>query len=151
MKLVQVGGHQKNSEIMWAMVDDADYELVCQFNWSIKKNKHTNYANSRKNNIHMHRFIMGLEYGDKRQVNHKDGNGLNNQRENLEICSPMYNSQSINKPNTNKGSVCLIKKPWYARININKVKYQQFFATEEEARKFIEETIEANKHLVIPE
>ncbi len=155
MKLVQVGGHYKGKEQMWAMVDDDDYELVSQFKWSILRDKYTNYASSTKNRaIQMHRLIMGLEFGDIRVVNHKDGNGLNNQRDNLEICSQMYNSQSINKPNSNKGNVQLRKdcpiNPWYATIIINKVRHSKNFASEEEARKFIDDIIESNKHLIIP-
>ena len=155
MKLIQVGGHHKDSEPMWSMVDDDDYEKLSQFNWSILRKKHTNYATSKNRTIFMHRLIMGLEYGDKRVINHIDGNGLNNQRANLEICTNMYNTQSINKPNSNKGNVRFLKdycrqKPWRAEIRINKVRHVKYFATEQEGDKFIEETIEQNKHLIIP-
>jgi len=148
MKTIQVGGHKKNSEIMWAMVDDEDFERVSQYNWSISKSKYTSYAKTEKSNksILLHRFILCLDFGDKRQVNHIDGNGLNNQRSNIEICSQMYNNQSINKPNSNKGCVAYIDnprltKPWHSQIAINKVRYQKYFSTEEEAKKFIAEIL----------
>jgi hypothetical protein len=143
MKTIQVGGHRRNSEIMWAMVDDEDYDFVSQYRWITLKKLHTTYARATQSNksVYLHRLIMGLDYGDKRVVNHIDGNGLNNQRENIEICSHTYNNQSINKPNTNKGNIwyykkCIIK-PYRATIIINKVRHSKYFATEEEAKQLI--------------
>lgn len=148
MKTIQVGGHNKNSKIIeYAMISDEDFERVSQIKWSIDKRKYTSYCFTKttskpRKTIMLHRFIMGLDFGDKRVVNHIDGNGLNNQRSNIEICSPLYNSQSINRPNTNKGCVTYIdkrnlSKPWRASIVINKKHHQPYFSTEEEAKQFI--------------
>jgi len=152
MKTIQVGGHRKNSKIEWAMISDEDFHRVSQYKWSLCKSRHTTYAfaftksHPLTKTIYLHRFLMGLDFGDKRVVNHKDGNGLNNQRENIEICSQLYNTQSINKPNTNKGCVINIynrnrTNPYRARITINKVNHQKYFATEEEAKQFISDKI----------
>jgi len=147
MKTIQVGGHRRNSKIMWAMVDDEDFELVSKHKWSVLKLPHTTYAYTRtscplRKTIYLHRLLFNLDFGDKRVVNHIDGNGLNNQRENIEVCSSLYNNQSINKPNSNKGyvyydNVTKRTKPYSAEITINKVRHQKYFATEEEARQFI--------------
>jgi hypothetical protein len=143
MKTIQVGGRRKNSQIAWAMVSDEDFERVSQFKWSIIKARRTIYVATfvSKKAVYLHRFLMGLDFGDKRQVNHIDGNGLNNQRENIEVCTALYNNQSINKPNTNKGYVAHISKYWHASINVNKVTHQKNFATEEEGRQFIADKI----------
>ena len=150
MKTIQVGGHRKNSKSVYAMVDDEDFERVSELKWYILKAAHTTYAATRtlcqlRKTVYLHRFLMGLDFGDKRVVNHIDGNGLNNQRNNIEVCSQMYNTQSINKPNSNKGYVVHVTKPWYASININKVRYQKYFATEEEANQFIADKL-SNKN-----
>ena len=78
---------------------------------------------------------------DKRVINHIDGDGLNNKKENLEICSIMYNSQSINKPNSNVGHIYFEKNTekvkrstnWRFMIVINKKRHSKRFVTKEEA------------------
>jgi len=44
--------------------------------------------------IVMHRVIAGLDRFDPREVDHKDGNGLNNTRNNLRIYSRQQNAQN---------------------------------------------------------
>lgn len=87
-----------------ALVDDEDYERVAQFKWCVSDHGRMGHikwyactGNSaasgkdirgrtkrkRPSLIRMHRFIMGVT--DKRVVHHKDDNGLNNQKSNLEI------------------------------------------------------------------
>lgn len=41
----------------------------------------------------MHRLLMGLGTGDGRVIDHVDGDGLNNTRINLRICTPTQNAQ----------------------------------------------------------
>lgn len=71
------------------MVDDEDYEYLNQFKWYILKDDHTNYAvRYEKTNhgyevISMGREILGVK--GKMTVDHRDHNGLNNQRYNLRI------------------------------------------------------------------
>ncbi len=83
------------------LIDDEDYDKVKDFSWRLNtgSNKHTYYAQhtiyeKRKfvKRISIHRLIMGLgDYSeDKRQINHIDGNGLNNKKEKLEIGDHMY-------------------------------------------------------------
>lgn len=68
---------------MVALVDDEDYEEVMRFYWFALTNGHVTYA-ARKDNsttVYMHLDLMGD--GDGRQVDHQDGDGLNNRRGNL--------------------------------------------------------------------
>ena len=79
-----------------ALVDDEDYEYLCQFNWYARKDKRTYYAvrsvhlkNGKVYSEHMHRVIMNTTKGNV--VDHIDHNGLNNQKYNLRNCTPNEN------------------------------------------------------------
>ncbi len=72
----------------------------------------------------MHREILGLDHGDRRQVDHINGDGLDNRKENLRICDTSKNviNRSIGKINTSgyKGVNWRKKsKKWVARIGFN--------------------------------
>ncbi len=80
-----------------ALVDDEDFEYLNQWKWQAHKCVNTYYAvrNYRENgvsiSIKMHREILELK--DKRKFgDHKDGNGLNNQRYNLRVASRRENN-----------------------------------------------------------
>jgi hypothetical protein len=155
MPLVQVGGHQTRtlSNIMFADVDDDDFDKICNYKWAInsQSSKHTMYAHTRTggNKIHMHRLIMGLgDYRyDKRIINHIDGNGLNNKKSNLEICDAMHNSQSFRKHHNHRCGLVYLDnsmkriKRWRACITINKVQFAKRFETENEAKQYIDNII----------
>ena len=87
-------------------VDDSDYEWLNQWKWRIEISKwgkyavRTDYSNGKKN-IKMSRVILGLT-DPKIQSEHKDRNGLNNQRRNLRTATNQQNS--INQIGCNKSS-----------------------------------------------
>lgn len=93
----------------FALVDDEDYDELSKHNWSavFPKNSVTYYAirsdlsSGKKKTVQMHRLILGA-IGKPGFVDHKDGNGLNNQRSNIRLCTPSQNSQ-----NKKKDSNCL--------------------------------------------
>lgn len=79
-----------------ALVDDADFEALAKYKWQAKRDKKTWYVYRRarksdgeKGLMSMHRQIMVA--GPGREVDHKDGDGLNNQRDNLRLCSHAQN------------------------------------------------------------
>lgn len=158
MSKIQVGGYQLRTKdkMLFADVDIEDVEILSQYKWIQNKSssKHTVYAYTpcTQKNVHMimHRLIMGLGdfKNDKRIINHKDGNGLNNKKDNLEICDSLYNSQSFNRPNSTQQIGCVAIdtsmkriKRWRAVIVIYKIKYQKRFKTEEEGREWIKEIL----------
>ena len=70
-----------------ALVDDEDFEYLNQWKWTAAKGGHTFYAirnymiDGVVTRVYMHRLIIKPE--GRSQVDHKDHNGLNNQRSNL--------------------------------------------------------------------
>lgn len=94
----------------FALVDDGDYEWLNQWKWCAAKQtartlyviRMGNMGNGKERNIRMHREILGLKFGDRRQSDHIDHNGLNNQRFNLRICSHRQNSFNVKAHNDAK-------------------------------------------------
>lgn len=129
-------------------VDDADFEIVNKYKWSIQKNGKTFYALriENKKGILLHRFILGL--GNINHVDHKDRNGLNCQRENLRFCNSSQNGVNVIKRNINCTSKYLgvhftkrkhndkIYNYWEARVSLNgKPKRLGLFKSEIEAAR----------------
>lgn len=82
----------------FALVDNEDYKWLNQWKWCARPDGYTCYVqrhshriNGKPIHVQMHREILGLKRGDKRQCDHIDGNGLNNQRSNLRICTQSQN------------------------------------------------------------
>lgn len=79
-----------------AIVDDADFEELSKYKWCAAKCRHTVYALHRLGQhgygMLMHRLI--LDASPDKHVDHKDGDGLNNRRENIRLCSARQNSQA---------------------------------------------------------
>ncbi len=127
----------------FALVDDEDFEWLVRYRWSIDKHPHTYYANTYKQheNIRMHRLILGLKKGDKRECDHIDGNGLNNQKSNLRICTNQQNqyNRKLTKDSVSKyKGVCWRKYigKWQANICMNgKIICLGSFSDEQQAAK----------------
>lgn len=107
-----------------ALVDDDDYELVAPFNWCAHVTTNTVYARrtfNSKPHIYLHRFIMGVGHGDRREVDHRDRNGLNCQRSNLRVSTHGQNicNQKKRRNNTSgyKGvSWWRMRGKWLAKV-----------------------------------
>jgi len=93
-----------------ALIDDEDYELISQHKWCAYKHRKMFYAsrscyiNGLKTVIRMHRLIMNAPDGT--QVDHINGNGLDNRKENLRLVSNhqnQWNRHSISGKSKYKG------------------------------------------------
>lgn len=130
----------------FAQVDDEDYEWLNQFKWHIyesKKNKfyaaRNVWLNGKNKQISLHRFIMNSPVNF--QIDHRDGDGLNNQKSNLRICNSQQNSMNrgsrIGASSKYKGVYFdAYSNKWRAEIKLNGVYiYRKIFDSEIEAAK----------------
>ena len=121
------------------IVDDRDYDWLRQYKWQIYLDKHTAYARATANylnGIRMHSLIM--QPGEGLEVHHKDGNGLHNWRDNLEVVSRRIHVSRTRFHKEGKSSkyygVTKKRNFWQAQIYIKPKKiYIGLFRTEEEA------------------
>ena len=133
----------------FTIVDDEDYEWLNQWSWSAHYNVEGDsyYArragklpNGKIINIRMHRQILGLDYGDKRQGDHIHHNTLDNRRSELRIVeSRLNNSNRINKNSCTSQYVGVYfesaRGKWKASILVNNsLKFLGRYDIEEDAR-----------------
>src|ERR671923_1500933 len=84
---------------LFALVDDADYEWLNQWKWSIGSNRYAYRINEQNRGIYMHRLITNAPNG--MQVDHINGNKLDNRRENLRVCTKHENMRNRGKQKNN--------------------------------------------------
>jgi hypothetical protein len=86
-----------------ALVDADDFEFLNQWKWSYGSDGYAirfeNVGRNKRKLVLMHRIL--LKPGEKQQIDHKNGNRLDNTRDNLRTCD-----HSLNQRNK-------IKKPWF--------------------------------------
>lgn len=150
IKLSQRNKKSKNRHLI-ALVDDADYDYLNQWKWSGEKHRNTFYAHrvvtaGEKNiKIKMHRLIANVT-DPKLLIDHIDGNGLNNCKSNIRVCTSSQNSMNRKKYTRNKSSkfkgVFLHKdNKWVASIGLpnRQRKYLGWFEHEIDAAKAYDE------------
>ena len=125
----------------YAIVDDEDYPLLSKFNWYAsgpKKNgKFYAVRDVDNKHVHMHRIIMSVP--NDLEIDHRDGNGLNNQKDNLRYSTRLGNVANIGLRRNNTSGfkgVSFNRKSgkWTAQVGIDgKNIYLGRFSSMEEA------------------
>lgn len=105
-----------------ALIDDADADLVLAHKWFAlhdpTRNKFTAARNvprhedrRRQRTQHLHRFLMGLDFGNPMQVDHINFDTLDNRRSNLRIVTGKQNRQ--HQPAKRGASSRFVGVSWY--------------------------------------
>lgn len=128
----------------YALVDDEDYHRIINYK-NCKWFYHTEYAmatiydeQKRTHTINMHRIIMNAQKGQ--QVDHINGNRLDNRKENLRFVTNSQNQMNRKKVGAKSGYKGVYWQPglskWFAGIYVNgKSKHLGYFIDKVEAAK----------------
>jgi hypothetical protein len=110
----------------YALIDDVDFEIVSKYKWCVGQFGNTYCAmrkDSSRNTVYMHRLIMNTPFG--KDTDHINGNGLDNRRKNLRVCTHSQNLQNqtrVNIKNTSGVSGVYWDKQlnkWRARAKVS--------------------------------
>lgn len=118
-----------------ALVDDEDAEPVRALTWWLHESCYARGAGG----VYMHRLIMGLKRGDGLQVDHINGDGLDNRRVNLRVVTHAQNQQNqtpqVGCSSRYRGVVWhKARGKWWARCKHQGRQYSAgYFADEDEA------------------
>lgn len=77
----------------WAVVDLDDYERIAIYHWYLSGRGYAFRSSGRKS-VFMHRQILNFPLEES--INHRNGDQLDNRKENLEACSQLDNTR-VNK------------------------------------------------------
>lgn len=133
----------------FAIVDDEDYEKLIQFKWhSMIAMSSREYAvrriviDGKRTAMCMHREIIEAKKGD--EVDHINGDGLDNRKSNLRLCTHQQNisNRKVNKNSKSgyKGVLLMVDKkrlkPWRSHITSKGIRTNiGMYATKEEAAR----------------
>lgn len=129
----------------WAIVDADDAPHLASYSWQaiVHKDKGLVYAQrmykdkaGKARASKMHRQILGLSDG-KILVDHKNGNGIDNRKENLRTCTTFENARNAKPKNGRRFKgvrLCEATSRWHAYIGggVNRI-YLGTYSTEEAA------------------
>lgn len=126
-----------------ALVDDADYAATSQFKWHAQKSGRCWYAkrnvlrpDGKQTTQYLHQFLIpGVP-----EIDHEDGNGLNNQRYNLRPCSHKENVRAFQNKRGDTSSFRGVswnkaRRKWQASIYPGRTIYLGLFISEIEAAR----------------
>lgn len=122
-----------------ALIDDGDFEFLSGFKWFAVFDGYNWYAASKIScrSVKMHQLLMSVNGGS--EIDHRDNNGLNNQRSNLRICTHRNNIRNKKIASRNKSGLKGVSwKPhisrWIAQIKTDdKVVHLGTFIKKEDA------------------
>jgi len=128
------------------LVDEEDFAWLAQFKWYASKRKHTWYAmrnirkpDGRRTATTMHAVMMNV--GPGLEVDHENGDGLDNRRSNLRVATKDQNQQNVRCKSNNTSGFKGISwdrnaRKWGARLEVSKRRiYLGLFEDAEDAAR----------------
>ena len=132
------------TQYKFALVDAADYDALSAVKWRANTQPHTTYAvrESEGRTVQMHRVITAAPQGV--EVDHINGDGLDNRRDNLRLCSRKENQRNKRvTPHSSKYKGVTWNTShgkWQARIRIDgRQKHLGYFTDEIDAGRAYDE------------
>lgn len=121
------------------LIDDEDYEIVNRLRWTLVTSGEKKYVISCGEKILLHRYLLNLSKGDGKEVDHINGDGLDNRMSNLRVCSRSDNAKNRKMSKHSKVPFKGVQKhgrKFRARITVDGERYTLgSFETPEEANK----------------
>ncbi len=115
------------NKIYVAKVDESDWYKISRYRWCVTYNTKENRITGLKTSdpwTKLHRFVLNIT-DPKILIDHKNGDVLDNTKENLRTCSPGENARNIksDRKNSKTGIKGITwhksSKKWAAQIQIN--------------------------------
>jgi len=137
-----LGLEMKNKSLADQVIVDKEYDHLLQaYNWYSARGYvvRSDYSDKTAYQLRIHREILGLKRNDKRQVDHINGNKLDNRKSNLRICTQKQNNLNKAKYVTNKSGYKGVSwkktsQKWCAQISVaRRVLHIGLFDTREAA------------------
>lgn len=129
-----------------AKFDPEDIPLVCQRNWQADASHYGHYAasamrigNNKRIRLYMHKVILGV--GGEAEVDHINGDKLDNRKSNLRKCTAAQNRTNVPRLKNNKSGVKGVYwasncRKWRAKISVaNKSVMLGTYSSKEEAAR----------------
>lgn len=120
----------------FAAIDDEDFPLIAHLKFHASERRFGRYyaaAKIKGKNVYLHRILMQPAKGQV--VDHIDGDGLNNKRSNLRICTQSQNvANSRSRSGKLKGIWQIHNGRWTAQVAKDGKRYHLgYFSTPDEA------------------
>lgn len=83
--------------VAFTIVDADDHASFGRFNWSLTSNRYVRRRRPGGSQVRLHRELCGLDTGDGLDVDHLNGDKLDNRRANLRVATRAQNHQNRRK------------------------------------------------------
>jgi len=143
---ILITSKSKHLEII---IDDHSLPGISEHRWSLSNGYAESWIDSKK--VLLHRFLIAKEIPKGMQIDHKNGNKLDNRLDNLRIVTQQQNRFN-SKPNKNRSSIYKgvyqdnrpnRKKKMYAYISHNGIRYSlgSYYTQKDAAMAYDKEAI----------
>jgi hypothetical protein len=137
--------HSKKYGDKEVLIDKEDYHFILEYHWYICKWGKVFYVvatvynreTKKQRTVKLHRLILNAP--KNKDIDHKNGNGLDNRKKNLRLCTKVENGINRGKQKNNtsgyKGVWQIHNGRWRARIHFKKSIHLGYFDTIKEAHQ----------------